>query len=151
MNEEELPALDPGGYLPPGIHVATLEQVRQRFGLFRDTDRRPRLFQQLADYVELARSAGCIDYLLIDGSFVTAKPAPEDIDLVAVLDPQHDLSTDLPPDAYNALSHKRARKMFGLDVFAAPEGSETLRKWTDLFSQVKGEPNARKGIVRVTV
>jgi predicted nucleotidyltransferase len=42
--------------------------------------------------------------LIIDGSFVTGKANPSDVDLVVVLASGHDFSADLRPFEYNFLS-----------------------------------------------
>jgi len=39
-----IPDLNEDGLLPEGIHEASLEEVRERFGRFQRTDRRPDLF-----------------------------------------------------------------------------------------------------------
>lgn len=127
----------------------TLDELRDRFGQFQSSDRRPRLFEKLEEYVNLARRSGVVVRLIIDGSFVTAKPSPEDIDLVAVVRADHDFSADLPPDAYNALAGRRARRLFGFDVLVALDGSDTLRRWVEFFSEVKGVPGRRKGTLEV--
>lgn len=149
MPRTGLPPLDPEGFLPLGVHNVTLEEVRERFGQFQSSDRRPRLFEKLEEYVDVARRSGVVVRLIIDGSFVTAKADPEDIDLVAVVKADHDFSTDLPPDAYNALAARRAKRLFGFDVLVAPVGSDTLSRWVEFFSEVKGVPGRRKGTLEV--
>lgn len=47
----------------------------------------------------------------MDGSFVTAKSEPNDIDLVLVLAADHDFSADLPPVHYNLLDQKGAETL----------------------------------------
>lgn len=65
------------GVLPPGIHPATWEDIRQRFGF--TPHRRQLLMGAYRALVDL-RSAGCRRAWL-DGSFVTAKEHPSDFDL----------------------------------------------------------------------
>jgi hypothetical protein len=86
-----VPSLDQHGLLSPGVHDCTLDEIRDRFGSFQTSDQRAKLFQKLVAFVveaQMARFARC---LLIDGSFVTAKANPNDIDLVLVLPLAHDL------------------------------------------------------------
>ena len=79
-----IPEFDSDGELPPGVHVATLDEVRQRFGIFSLTNRRPQLFTKLSELVEVARVSGIVDRLIIAGSFVTAKAAPNDVDVLII-------------------------------------------------------------------
>jgi len=74
-----IPPFDERGYLPPGIHVATMEEVRQRFG--RETEISRAQFESLEWLLPMARRAG-IKRLMINGSFVTDEREPNDVDCV---------------------------------------------------------------------
>ena len=72
-----IPKLDPRtGYLPPGIHCATWCEVVAHFG---GNSHRERLIDALLSACRNLAAAGCKE-LLLDGSFVTAKPLPGDYD-----------------------------------------------------------------------
>src|SRR5215210_5775645 len=72
-----LPALDPTtGNLPPGIHEATWGEIATAFGT---TARRRQLLAGLRSALLSLRQAGC-RRAYVDGSFVTAKPEPDDFD-----------------------------------------------------------------------
>ena len=77
-----LPDFDDNGNLPPGIHPAALEEVLARFG--HGSEEREAEGKELADFLQWARTAG-IRRLLVDGSFVTAKTVPNDVDVVILL------------------------------------------------------------------
>ena len=62
-----IPPFDEHGYLPPGIHPATLEEVGDRFGC--ESEVRRVQMESLRWLVDLARRAGG-DRLVINGSFV---------------------------------------------------------------------------------
>ena len=62
-----------------------------------------------------------------------------------------ELPVDLRPDQYNVVSAKRAKARHNLDVLQAVEGTAELHNLIDFFMQVKGQPNRKKGVVRVTV
>ena len=98
-----IPDLNTNGLLPPGRHACTVEEIAGRFGAFRGGEQRPRLMVSLMEFVAEARAAGIVRALLVDGSFVTAKPAPNDIDLVVIVPETHDFSADLRPLEYNVL------------------------------------------------
>jgi hypothetical protein len=77
-----IPAFRPDGYLPEGLHSTSEAEVTFRFGS--TTPRRRRLILRLRRWLVLARDVGA-RRLLIDGSFVTAKREPDDIDAVILL------------------------------------------------------------------
>ena len=80
-----IPDLNADGLLPEGIYDCTLPEIQARFGAFRGSDRRVRLFSKLREMVEVLKGSGFFEILVVDGSFVTAKEAPNDVDLIAVL------------------------------------------------------------------
>ena len=84
----------------------------------------------------------------MDGSFVTAKPAPSDIDLVLVVATSYDFSADLPP-AHYSLAQRWVRRRFGFDIVVVKNGSENLELAVAFFQQVKQRPGVKKGILRI--
>lgn len=71
------------GLLPTGIHLATLQELELAFG--RGTNTRIRLYESLRAFLELARSFQMFTSIVIDGSFVTNDPHPNDVDVVLIL------------------------------------------------------------------
>ena len=68
--------------LAPGRHYMTLTELRRAtVDAFPDSTRRPMLFAELARLHSDLIGAGAICELWIDGSYLTAKPEPDDIDL----------------------------------------------------------------------
>lgn len=141
-----IPPLDQYGLLPVGVHDCTLDEIKTTFGLFQTSDRRPKLFQKLQELISEARFARS---LLVDGSFVTAKPDPNDIDLVLVLPVSHDLTADLPLAQYNLVSKRRVQRRFGFDRIAVREGTLEHDEAVVFFQQVRHRPTLRKGILRL--
>src|SRR5262245_11679120 len=78
-----LPAFDEQGDLPVGVHQATFDEVLTRFG--HGTLQRQLVTAQLMRIYELARATGKLLHFVIFGSYVTAKPAPNDIDIILVM------------------------------------------------------------------
>ena len=72
-----IPEFTADGLLPQGVHPATLEEVLERFG---GNDRREQLLTGLTEALRLLRAAGC-RRVYINGSFVTSKERPNDIDV----------------------------------------------------------------------
>jgi hypothetical protein len=144
-----IPSLDAHGLLPVGLHDCTLEEIKVRFGAFQDSDQRPQLFQKLQALVAEARAAGFARSLLIDGSFATAKPDPNDIDLALVLPRTHDVGADLPPAQYNLVSRRRVQKRYGFDIVAVRENTVEFDEAVAFFQQVRHQPDLRKGMLRL--
>ena len=55
--------------------------------------------------------------VLVDGSFVTDEPEPNDMDVVLVLPDGYDVSQSVSPFEYNLRSRRRIQRTFGLDLF----------------------------------
>jgi hypothetical protein len=72
-----IPPFNEAGELPLGEHVTSLAAVKRRFG--RSSAQRQKLMRGLEAAVENLRAAG-VRRLWIDGSFVTRKQAPNDVD-----------------------------------------------------------------------
>ena len=90
-----LPAFDEFGNLPPGIHPATLEELVQRFGA--GSPERDIEGQELLEFIGWARLSG-VHRVVVNGSFVTAKVAPNDVDLIILPGPDFPLDQLPIPD-----------------------------------------------------
>jgi hypothetical protein len=85
------------GVLPEGIHDCTLDELEKRLGHFGRTDQRDRLTKKLKEFIVEARLAGFVSAVIVNGSYVTAKDAPSDIDLIVCVQPGFDLRQELRP------------------------------------------------------
>ncbi len=146
-----IPALTSDGVLPIGVFDCTLSDVRARFGVFRASDRRVRLFARLEELVLAMQASGLFEALVIDGSFVTAKPAPDDVDAIAVLRPGHDFERELSISEYWLVSRSLLRRRFRFDVTVAESGSGLYKTYIEFFSRVREAPGIRKGLLRVVL
>jgi hypothetical protein len=142
-----IPPFTKHGLLPQGIHDCTWNELAERFGSFQSSDRRPQLCRKLEKFIGELRRVRLGRELIIDGSFVTDKLAPNDIDLILLLSIDHDDAADLRPDEYNLLSKTRVRSRFGFDIFVVGEGSRDYVRTVDFFSQVR-DAKLRKGLLR---
>jgi hypothetical protein len=79
-----IPSFNDDGYLPPGIHPATVEEIADRFG--QDSELRQVQMESLRWLIELARRAGA-QRIVVNGSFVTDKLEPNDVDCVLLIGP----------------------------------------------------------------
>ena len=144
-----IPPLDANGLLPPGIHDATLDELEEAFGGPGAGSRRRALMKSLRSYLAEVKQWRMMEELLIDGSFVTDKPDPDDIDLLLVLPVGYELTRVVSPYEYNLRSHRMIRKRFGFDLFAVRSNSADYDRFVQHFSQVRERPGLRKGIIRV--
>lgn len=140
-----IPKLGTNGELPPGEHLASLDEVEQSFGL--STPWRVGLMRGLRAATANLAAAG-VRQIWINGSFVTDKPEPNDIDgcweytpavNLAKLDPVFLLPSRLPMKA------KFGVEFFPASVIEAASGVPFPR-----FFQINrdGEP---KGIIVVRI
>jgi len=81
-----IPDFDERGYLPPGVHPASLDEIEARFG--RQSEIRQVQMESLRWLVELAKKAG-VQRLVINGSFVTERLEPNDVDCVLLAGPSN--------------------------------------------------------------
>jgi hypothetical protein len=128
-----------------------LEEAERRFGSFRGSDRRPQLWAKFKEFVREAKATGLIEALLLDGSFVSENPSPNDIDVVVVVFAAHDFSADLSPQNHNVLAQQRVRRRFGLDIVVVKNGTDNLAQAVAFFTQVRQQPEAKKGLLRLTL
>jgi hypothetical protein len=109
-----LPTFESTGDLPPGIHGATLPEVRARFGT--QTPRRRMVAARLVRVFEVAASTGHVARFIVFGSFITAKLEPNDVDVFMLLDDQFDAGR-LTGEARLLFDHAAAQAHFGASVF----------------------------------
>jgi hypothetical protein len=127
-----LPELSDEGELPPGVHVADWEELQARFG--GSSSRRIWLSSRLRALVELAATSGKLRRVFIWGSFVTAKPAPKDLDILLIMDGDFEVD-GLTASAQVVFDSARAKLLFESDVFwaRASIGGELLDLWLDTY------------------
>ena len=141
-----IPSFQPGGNLHPGIHVTTWKEFTSHFGF---TPRRKRLLAGLQQALVLLKKAGC-RRVYLDGSFVTTKPNPGDIDVcwaVAGVDP--DTLDPVFLDFSQSRAQQKAR--FLCEFFPAdlPEGL-TGKTFLEFF-QIEKTTGLPKGIVTMNL
>lgn len=157
--ETTIPILNPD-YLPKGIHDCTLDEIAEVFG---QGDRRRDLAGKLREFILELRRVGVSGWILVDGSFVSSKDWPGDIDVIVVIDRKKwTICKDpsLRVSALRLLGMGEARRRFELHVIPGyADGStadgfinptEYMTKFLTLFTTVKYKTN-RKGILRVAM
>lgn len=111
------------GLLAAGFHVLTIDQIRQTCVVpFTLSTTRPLLYANLESLVGRFQKCGICCDLWVDGSFVTKKINPQDIDLVARV-PAH--SYNEPSDSPIATTlewfETSAELALNIDAYLFPE------------------------------
>jgi hypothetical protein len=125
------PEFNERGELPVGIHAATLDEVIKHFGT---TPRRVVITRRLERIYQLARSTGLLARFIVFGSFVTAKPEPNDVDIFLLMEDSFDVR-EVSSEARLVFDHAAAQNLLGASVFwirrAAALGGEeaTIAHW----------------------
>jgi len=109
-----IPAFNAQGDLPIGVHSANLEEVIKRFGV--SDSQRINVAKRLECIYRFAVATGHLARFIVFGSFVTDKPAPNDVDIFMVMD--DDFTVDSLTDEQAVLfDHTSADSHFGASVF----------------------------------
>jgi hypothetical protein len=108
-----IPALQENGELPPGEHQASLDEIELIYGI--SNDRRKLLMRGLRDAANNFELSG-VKTIWIDGSFITDKEEPNDIDGCWAYQPEVNRET-LDPVFLG--SRKEMKDKYGLDFFIA--------------------------------
>lgn len=148
------PKIDYTPLLPRGLHPFELGELKRlTVDGFPNSERRPALFDSLGVYLDLLNATGLKAEVWVDGSFMCAKPEPDDIDLVVVFDPASadTLSADAKPMAMALLSTNLVKSRFGLHVFAADSThQDRLDYWRKTFGTQRDEVTP-KGLAELKV
>lgn len=142
--QQEIPAFRTDGYLPEGLHMATMAEVTFRFG---STNRqRRRLVMRLRRWIELATAIKALR-LFVDGSFVTSKSIPNDVDAVIWLPSEFRQQLDNDVDQAVELEEMLLTRQ-PQEIFAAEDESD-WNEWLEFFSRTREEDGRRKGVVEI--
>ena len=86
------------------------------------TSSRREQFQKRRALVDQAWKVAYVKRIFVAGSFVTAKPEPNDLDVLILLGPGY-VGIEIRPFEYNVVEPRAARRLFKAEVFTAIEGS----------------------------
>ena len=108
-----IPALQENGELPPGEHQASLDEIELIYGSL--NDRRKLLMRGLRDATNNFELSG-VKRIWIDGSFITDKEEPNDID--GCWEYKIDVDRDILDPVFLGTRNEMKDK-YGLDFFIA--------------------------------
>jgi hypothetical protein len=155
----------PDRLLPKGVHDATPDEVRMRLvDAFPGSTSRPGIFSGWSAYSASLRALIDVQSEFLDGSFVTSRQEPDDVDMSLWI-----RALDL--DALNPIEEANLNRMlamqrsFQCDVYLVPECVQNhplrphfdqQRDWTKKYWRAYKDPNdvvipgIAKGYLRVT-
>jgi hypothetical protein len=139
-----LPELNRRGYLPPGIHTASIEEVIERYFRppYKTRSERTKSLQNFYEFVsEFAIG------LYINGSYITNKVAPNDVDIMVILPDDFDDNENF---AFRINNTRRFKKEH-LDILPAKinlDKDRIYNRLRDWGQDLDGNP---KGIIYVEI
>lgn len=129
--------------LPPGIHEATLLDVKQSFAT---NAKRKTLYEGFVKGCEALKFAGC-SIVYLDGSYITEKQSPGDFDVC--WDPTGVDPAKLDPVLLDFSNMRKNQKMkYGGEFFPSSIKADGSRTFVDFF-QIDKESGKEKGIIRI--
>ena len=146
-----IPEFDEHGHLPAGVHDCTLSEIGPRFGW---NDRRENLVDGLVKCVQNEIRPRFQEPVIVDGSFVTDKLEPGDVDIV--LDLQ-----DAPIDVilrgvdFGQTNKERIDSKYGVDFWVQIPGvTQDFSKFFQYLGDKRAEhtnldSKILKGVLRV--
>lgn len=140
-----IPDFDENGLLPVNIHWATIDEIKDKLGF---SEKRKNLIVGLEEALVSFKKAGC-KIMYIDGSFVTSKYEPGDIDAcyeISGMDP-----TKLDPVLLDFTYERAAQKAkYGCEFFFSHWVAKRPPPITYIdFFQIHKETGNQKGIIGI--
>lgn len=141
--------------LAPGIHrlsEADLEQLAVM--AFPKSVRRQVLFAHLQLWLSALRATGATGYVWLDGSFMTEKPEPSDIDLVAFPSWAATLPVDVQGRVVALFDQAAVKAQYSLDVYLVNPGQANTVQMTSYWRGWFGfcrDGTTAKGIAEVMI
>lgn len=153
MPKPDFPAL-----LPPGLHPSTFPALHSMaVAPFESDATRTELYGRLMAWVASIQACGLGGTLWLDGSFLTEKPAPSDIDCVLWMPRWRSVADQTEENRRKLdklLDKQLARANFGLDLYLELPPPETLihrqAYWKGFFGYCHDGVTA-KGFVEVAL
>lgn len=144
MLKPEFPTL-----LSPGFHQYQLSELHATFvAPFTESVRRSMLLAGLLQFIEELKALSIRGELWFDGSFVTEKCDPDDIDLVVILDPVSlaDLTPEQQQIARHLFHQPSSKAKYNCDVyFASSDDVGMVSYWRGWYG-FKRDQRTAKGI-----
>lgn len=129
-----MPEFNHNGLLEPGVHPMTVEQIKEFFGY---NERRRILIGELERFIRVAETCGMrIIKMIIDGSFITDKQQPGDIDLYFIIDVNSVFTSPNLNEFFNLMNHNYTFENFSLDSYCHFNTQIPVNNFVDFFQYI---------------
>jgi predicted nucleotidyltransferase len=142
-----LPDFKENGDLPEGVHLASLDEILERFGKI--NQRHEEVTARLLRVLKVARGTEKLSRFVIFGSYITNKEEPKDVDIILIMDDSFRLE-DCNEEEQKLFYHGFADSEFGASVFWARPSLlilETVDEFIAHWQTTRAE--TKRGIVEV--
>ncbi len=140
--------------LEAGFHELSVSEIESIFvSSFPESLRRPLLFSNLNNYLKILERLDLSFTIWVDGSFLTTKSEPEDIDIVVLFDPlQVNNLTEDQENAFLLISDNSiSRSRFLIDAYFVNKTNRDQKAyWRGLFGFLRDEVTP-KGLVQLEI
>lgn len=142
-----LPAFNAVGDLLVGVHPTTLQEVVERFGT--GSIQRQAVTARLLRIYHLAQTTGKVQRFVLFGSYITAKIAPNDVDVILVMQDDFDV-TACEGEVKLLFDHQQADIVLGASIFYTRPSLLILETVEEFLAywQIKRDQTQR-GIVEI--
>ena len=139
-----IPEFNKYGNLPAGIYKSSITCIEKKFGT--NSEKRILLFNNFRKFLELISPFKVkIKHLMVDGSFVTLKETPGDIDCIMVIENNFRFTPEIVEELSNS---KKLYKLYNIHLFMFEEkNTESCKGMLNFFS--KDKELKPKGLVEV--
>ena len=120
-----IPPVEPNGWLPPGHHEATWQEVVAHFANG-EGSHRARLTERLLSWKECLVAEGVTGVVLLNGSYVSGKENPGDFDVALMVQPDIQALKDMKPRLQELLDSEYCERELGFSMFFFPNNSSML-------------------------
>jgi len=136
-----IPEFNKYGNLPAGIYKSSITCIEKKFGT--NSEKRILLFNNFRKFLELISAFKVkVKHLIVDGSFVTSKESPGDIDCIMIIENNFRFT----PEIVKKLC--ASKKLYNIHLFMFEEKNiESYRDILNFFS--KDRDLKPKGIIEV--
>lgn len=135
--------------LSPGIHDGDLDRLKTlSVDPFNQDPKRSRIYERFTEFCDRLQEFGISFEVWVDGSYLTEKPEPNDVDVVVFAEAQalSRLSEEAFADMRETLDSARHR--YDTDAyFAIPSNEERRAYWRGFFGFDREEKP--KGLLRI--
>jgi hypothetical protein len=139
-----IPEFNKYGNLPAGIYKSSITCIENKFGI--SSEKRILLFNNFQKFLELLSPfKKKIKRIILDGSFVTSKESPGDIDCIMIIENDFRFTPEIVEELSNS---KRLYELYNIHLFMFEEkNTKSYREILNFFS--KDRDLKPKGIIEV--